>query len=181
MSSFLVATLAIFAHPAPFGIRPSVKKRSTRGVGEALDRHHAATYLDIVYRIKVSTTTSRRSQRKQAPPSSARGRERLPTSCRRGVEPAGAAEVGTFSSVALLGTPSLNSSVPRRVWTVSGVVIAGGMAAACAEAKWGSARTAQVARTARPMMSHILLAPLVTTGRVSSKRRLSSKRRWLGA
>ena len=30
MSSFLVATLAIFAHPAPFGIRPSMKKRSTR-------------------------------------------------------------------------------------------------------------------------------------------------------
>src|SRR5262249_27806168 len=32
MSSFLVATLAIFAHPAPFGTRPSVKKRSTRGL-----------------------------------------------------------------------------------------------------------------------------------------------------
>src|SRR5262249_26030496 len=30
--SFLVATLAIFAHPAPFGTRPSVKKRSTRGL-----------------------------------------------------------------------------------------------------------------------------------------------------
>src|SRR5438093_7090484 len=31
MSSFLAATLAIFAHATPFGNRPSVKKRSTRG------------------------------------------------------------------------------------------------------------------------------------------------------
>src|SRR2546427_13306615 len=34
MSSFLAATLAIFAHPTPFGNRPSVKKRSTRGLAK---------------------------------------------------------------------------------------------------------------------------------------------------
>jgi hypothetical protein len=40
---------------------PFREEAFNKGVGEALDRHHAATYLDIVYRVKVSTTTPSRS------------------------------------------------------------------------------------------------------------------------
>ena len=47
----------------------------------------------------------------------------------------------TFSSVALLGRPSLNSSVPMRDSTFSGVVIEGGSAGPC----WAAARPAVVA------------------------------------
>jgi hypothetical protein len=55
-----------------------------------------------------------------------------------------------FSSVALLGAPSLKSSVPMRVSTLSGVVIDGGIAGAvCAAAIWGSASVAQITAAER--------------------------------
>ena len=57
--------------------------------------------------------------------------------------------VGFFQR-GLLGAPSLKSSVPMRVSTLSGVVSDGGIAGAvCAAAMWGSASVAQITTAER--------------------------------
>jgi hypothetical protein len=59
-----------------------------------------------------------------------------------------------FSAVATLGAPSLNSSVPMRLSTLSGVIIAGGIAlAAWAVTKRGSVSTTHAARTVKAFIS----------------------------